>query len=203
MSIGKINEKYFLSPREAIEQLVGPATFDNWDFNKTEHIKLATGNLLKALQSGNVEAYYSDFDGFPRLLRPELAADQFFKIDAKRDCCFLGAFSPHPNDLKIKLADLEKYIRSQKSPLVRGSIRSETQCEYWLTELFKSADRPPNREELLKAAREKFSGLTAAGYWRARASALKASGREDLRAGGAPRGRRVNSLTQNRTDTPK
>jgi len=194
MPIGILEQKYFLSPREAVEQLVGPATFGGeWEPNidaDDARMQGAIQNLQKVLQSGEVSATYTYGDGIERELTAAKAAGDFFKIDLKRDCCYLDIEKYPPCGLKINKLSLELFLRKFESRAPKALIVDVVKCEAWIRSLIKPGKRLPTNEELLKAATAQFVTLTKAGFRQARANAIAAERRDDLRRGGRPPGPR-------------
>lgn len=144
MAIGEIKEKFFLSPREAVA-LIGPESFGpDWkpDLPYDDPImKAALRNLYAALQSGTVDAYHHDFDGFERPLAPVEAANDFFKIDLKRNCCFFGP-SP-PRELKISRAALKAFLEAVRKAQEPEIIDNLEQCTRWLIDRLQAPGRRP------------------------------------------------------------
>ncbi|MET3353946.1 UNVERIFIED_ORG: hypothetical protein ABID33_001852 [Xanthobacter viscosus] len=201
--IGEIQEKYFLSPREAIA-LIGPETHGSaWEDNlpfDDERIKIPLRNLYKALESGKVDAFYHAFDGHERQLKPAVAANEFFKIDLKRNCCLFGPIESHPYELKISKSDLVAFLSKHRRPSISTNASDLSKCFVWLLNLFTKHQEGTigPSDKLFEAARIKFPSLSRRAFDDAKRRAVNESNRPDLRRGGRPKGSR-----KNQTGTPE
>lgn len=121
MPIGEITEKYFISPREAV-QIIGQATFGpEWRAdlpNDDPMTKAALRSLYKALQSGAAKADYYETGQQPRPLTPAMADDELFTISLKHNGCLFGSTQWPPNFLKAEQESLySSTTKQQNSPV--------------------------------------------------------------------------------------
>ena len=126
----------WLSPIEAIK-LIGKLCCDR-DWNDTEARTLeddkhkdALRQLYASLQSGEVEAYYHQFDGLNRKLSAIDAADEFFHIDLKINSCRIGPVEGRPFSLKIHKEQLENFLRKhmvEREPSSNKARNDALQC---------------------------------------------------------------------------
>jgi len=192
MPIGKIESKFFLSPREAIDELVGPATHgDAWKLGlpaDDDRVRSALRNLYKALQSGNVAAFHHAFDGHERQLSAAEAANEFFKIDLKRDGCLFGPIEGPPQQLKINRADLIAFLEAVQSARVHESGSDLDQCAAWLIERLSTSGRRPVNKDLRPEAKKHWPNLSERGYQNARGIARSKMGKSASEFSGRPRG---------------
>lgn len=207
MPIGILEQKYFLSPREAVEQLVGPATFgDQWEPNKISddaYIKVVIQNMRNILQSGEVGATYTYGDGIEHELTAVKAAGDFFKIDIIRNSCYLD-IDRFECGLKINKSELKSFLRKLESSGSKSTVAAELRCENWIRDLIKSGGRLPKKEELFEAAKVSCGISSFNGFQRAKNKAITAEGRDDLRRGGRPPGSRNRAPSvKNLTADPK
>jgi hypothetical protein len=69
-----------------------------------------------------------------------------------------------------------------------SSSRAEKECQLWLVGLFSATDTTiPTKEALKINAMQRFSGLSAQAFDRARLEAIRQTGRDDLKTAGRPR----------------
>ncbi|MFT4095691.1 MAG: hypothetical protein QM651_01120 [Rhodoblastus sp.] len=190
MAIGKIDEKYFLSPLEAIE-LVGPETYgDEWRQGLPVNdlmMKGALHNLYTALQSGSVLAVHHCGDGNETPLPPIEAAHEFFKIDLASNACFPRGYST-PFALKIDRAGLLAYLKRHRPVMGRATLADNSRCRQWLVDLIEAGTELKPNKRLFEDASARFPGLSYRAFLKARARAIEHTRREDLAKGGRPRG---------------
>lgn len=180
MPIGEIKDTYFVTPREAIDEIVGPATHgDTWQKQlpaNDDRVRKALRNLYKALQSGKVSAFHHAFDGHERLLTAAEAANDFFKIDLDRDCCLFGPIEGLPRELKICRADLVGFLEATQSVIAPPALSDLEQCTRWLMERLSAAGRRPVNKELEPEASKRWPNLSGRSIKQARKLALKRMG---------------------------
>lgn len=177
-----------MSPVEAF-QIVGRESFGpNWHPDcgydpDSEHRRIALQNLRVALQSGQVSAFWHDFD-HERELTPIDAAGEFFRINLDENCIHLSFFGGKPIQCGIHAEQLATYVRSEGAKSTKLTVGAEKACSQWLHEMMSSDQSIPANETLWKIAQQKFCGLSRAAYKRARARAIEQSGRRDLAKSG-------------------
>lgn len=200
MPIGRIEEKAFLSPREAID-IIGPASFgSDWKPDlPIDHplMKDALHNLYVALKSGLVEAYHDEYNGMPRPLRPIDIEDEFFRIDLKRNCCIFGPVESNPNRMNISRRGLEEFLRLHRSSPAQTKINEIKACHAWLADLFVRRDEASigPSDALYVEAKKQFPKLSKRAFKKVRHDAAVEVNRPELLAGGRPRNRIKNQTT--------
>lgn len=191
MPIGEIKDRFFLSPREAIDEIVGPATHgDAWQKQLpagNDLVKIALRNLYTVLQGGKITAYHHAFDGHERQLTAIEAANEFFKIDLDRNCCLFGPIEGPPRELKISRADLVAFLDSAQSADEAQPPSDLEQCTCWLIERLSTTGRRPLNKELEPEALQRWPKLSKRQYKNARGNARARMGKAATDFSGRPR----------------
>lgn len=194
MPLELIEKKYFLSPREAVEEVIGPAMYgDGWRRNmslKDAQFKHATSNLRKILQSGDVDATYSLGGGPEKKLTYVQTSSDYFVLDTDRDCCYFLIEKHPPYEIKIRRGSLVAFVKKFQGNETKGVVSAETRCEKWLLGLFRDGGPIPINKVLFDEANRRFGSLSQRGFARARGKAVAASGEDKWTMGGRPMGRR-------------
>lgn len=187
----EIKKTFFVSPVEAF-QIVGRESFGpDWkadcvDDPESELYRIAMLNLCAALESGQVSAFWHDFD-HERELTTIDAAGEFFRINLGENCIHLSFFAGKPIECRIRSDQLVTFIQAGGKSSIKSTSATEAACFRWLLAMMSGQEETPRRDVLRKMAAQKFPALSSAAYMRARKSAIKKSGRVDLRKPGRPR----------------
>jgi len=184
----EIKKTYFVSPVEAF-QIVGRESFGpNWhpdcaDDPDSEHRRIALQNLRVALQSGQVSAFWHDFD-HERALTPIEAAGEFFRINLEENCIHLSFFEGKPIQCGIHAGQIAAFVRSEGAKSTKLTIGAENACFQWLLDMMSGDRSIPTNDILWQMAQQKIAGLSRAAFKRARTRAIEHSGRKDLSKSG-------------------
>mgnify|MGYP001262148768 CR=1 FL=1 len=187
-----------MSPVEAF-QIVGRESFGpDWHPDcvndpDSEHRRIALKNLRAALQSGQVNAFWHDFD-HERELTPIDAAGEFFRVNLDDNCIHLSFFAGKPIQCGIHADQLATFIRSEGATSTKLTVGAESACFQWLLAMMSGDGDVPKRDVLRQMAGQEFPGLSGAAYDRARRRAIEHSGRQDL----SKSGRRPSTPKSNR-----
>jgi hypothetical protein len=187
----EIKKTYFVSPVEEF-QIVGRESYGpNWkpdcaDDPDSAHRHLVLGNLRAALQSGQVSAFWHDFD-YERELTPIDAAGEFFRINLAGNCIHLSFSAGKPIQCGIHADQLALFIRSEGARSTKLTIGAENACFQWLLSKMSGDEGISKSDTLWRIAKQEFPALSRAAFLRARKRAIEDAGRPELRRAGRPR----------------
>jgi hypothetical protein len=185
----EISTQIFVKPCQAL-QIVGRECFgQSWredciddEFSTPRDIALRS--LRAALQSGEVRAFWHNFDG-ERQLQPYQAAGEFFRINLKEDCIHLADGAPQ--QCGIHAADLVKFIRVAGRTVPTATVHDERDCERWLLDKMSSGEPMPVRAILWDQAKAQYPMLAYAAFLRARKAARGRAEQDSLPNAGRPK----------------
>lgn len=191
MLTGEINEKRFLSVREAFD-LVGRRAFgaewnsECWRDRDSRQRKVSIKNLTLALQSDEVKANWHRIDGVVRPLTSLETTGEFNHFDLERDGFVLVAYSEHAVRCDIDKASLELYLSAHRPKFATTKMSDLANCRTWLLGELKCLDHP-TKEALRREAKEKYKNLSGRGFLTAWDSAVAELPPERRPKAGAPK----------------
>ena len=158
-----------MSPVEAF-QIVGRQSFGpNWDPDSvndadSDQRRIALQNLRAALQSGQVSAFWHDWD-YERELTPVDAAGEFFRVNLEDNCIHLSFFAGKPIQCGIHADQLATFIQSEGATSTKLTVGAESACFQWLLAMMSGDGDIPTNETLWQMAQQEFPGLSIGSEW--------------------------------------